>query len=306
MNEVTTVDKDRFYKPLGKMSGIERREHEEKTNTSFENPKECSMREYAPEPFHMNESRYLKFTIGKKYPVIETKHEYLSYKADYSFKTINDKEETVWVDEKYFIPADIHLMYQTEVSGFDGWIRLESDAKENNLENVVFDIRKMASEKNVKPLEVSDNCSKLDLTLSGLIESEYDGTAYYEASSTGFSRNCRKKKRQISEQYAFDGRGKDYGNPLLNSTIKCMAAVDRVFSSNKIVDMDRIIKAISVNVPHLCLKWNDYILYINDIKTKITYSEVQAAYRGLRGLVSAKIAEKTVGKLVANQLKQVF
>jgi len=316
MNEVTTEDTDRFYKPLGEMSGSERREHEEKTNTSFEKPKEYSMMEYAPEPLHFlqnNNIKHLSFTLGKKYPVIEKRHEYVRGKPSYGFKTINDKEETVWVDEKYFIPIAVGLMHEAAVGGFT--------PREDNLDwNVaaedgiidLCDIRKMASEKNVKPLEVLDDGLKENLTLSGLTESEYDGTAYHEARSTGFSHNnlwtCRKKKRQIFEHKSdiSEGLVKDTGNDLMNNATKCMAAIDKVFGANKIADPDGIIKAIRLNVPHLCLQWENDVLCVNGAQTKITYSEVQAAYSGLKGLVSAKIAERTVGKLVAGQLKKVF
>jgi hypothetical protein len=59
-------------------------------------------------------------------------------------------------------------------------------------------------------------------------------------------------------------------------------------------------------VPHLHLGWEDQVLTVNGAKTKITYTEVQGAYAGLKGLVSAKVAERTVGKLVAGMLKKVF
>jgi len=92
----------------------------------------------------------------------------------------------------------------------------------------------------------------------------------------------------------------------MNNATKCMAAIDKVFGANKIADPDGIIKAIRLNVSHLCLQWENDVLCVNGAQTKITYSEVQAAYSGLKGLVSAKIAERTVGKLVASQLKKVF
>lgn len=309
MNEVTTENADRFYKPLVEMSGSERREHEEKTNTSFEKPKEYTMLEYAPEPLHMNEAKtkHLKFTVGKKYPVIESRHEYTGYKANYGFKTINDKEQTVWVDEKYFIPGNINLMHEAAVGGFTPRKdNLDWDAAaEDGIVNLC-DIRKMASEKNVKPLDLTGEGSLVgmmaeNLTLSGITESKYDGTAYHESRSTGFSHNnlwaCQK---------AHEGVVKDTGNDLMNNANKCLAAIDKVFGANKIADPDGIITAIRANVPHLCLKWESDVLCVNGAQTKITYSEVQTAYSGLKGLVSAKIAEKTVGRLVASQLKKVF
>lgn len=307
MNEVTTENTDRFYKPLGEMSGSERIEHEEKTNTSFEKPKEYTMLKYAPEPLHMNESKvkHLQFTIGNKYPVIEKRHEYSGYKtafgsmetaiaairagANYSFKTINDKEETVWVDEKYFIPANINLMHEVAVGGFmPKKDNLDWDATAEDGIIDLCDIRKMASEKNVKPLEVLDDGLKENLTLSRLAE------------------QIIVDKTSDATSHLRDGVVKDTGNDLMNNATKCMAAIDKVFGTNKIADPDGIITAIRLNVPHLCLQWENDFLCVNGAQTKITYSEVQAAYSGLKGLVSAKIAQRTVGKLVASQLKKVF
>jgi len=139
-----------------------------------------------------------------------------------------------------------------------------------------------------------------NMTLSGIIG----------ARSTGFSHNnlwtCRKDKKPVKQSTFNEGVVKDDGNELMNNATKCMAAIDKVFGYNKIVDPDGIITAIAVNVPHLCLQWDNDVLCVSGVKTKIAYKEVQAAYSGLKGLVSVKIAERTIGKLVAGQLKKVF
>jgi len=322
MNETKTENTDRFYKPLGEMSGSKIShcgffdgEIEDKTNTIFDNSKEYTMLEYAPEPLHMTESKvkHLKFTVGNKYPVIEKRHECslgnkypdCLQKAGYEFKTLNDKQETVWVDEKYFIPSSINLTHEVAVGGFmPKKDNLDWDAAaEDGIVNLC-DIRKMASEKNIKPLDLIGDGSLMgmmaeSLTLSGccppLSDCKYEGTV---SCSTGFGHNnlwtCN------------EGIVKDTGNDLMNNATKCMAAIDKVFGAKKIVDPDAIITAIRTNVPHLCLQWENDVLCVNGAQTKITYSEVQTAYSGLKGIVSARIAERTIGRLVASQLKKVF
>ena len=60
--------------------------------------------EYAPEPHNMIEakSKGLKFTVGNKYPILETIES--SYGGTgLTFKTHNDLGTAVWINEKYFI-----------------------------------------------------------------------------------------------------------------------------------------------------------------------------------------------------------
>jgi hypothetical protein len=59
-----------------------------------------------------------------------------------------------------------------------------------------------------------------------------------ERKITGFE-----NKSNISE-----GVVKDIGNDLMNNATKCLAAIDKVFGTNKIADPDGIITAIRVNV----------------------------------------------------------
>jgi hypothetical protein len=111
------------------------------------------------------------------------------------------KNKQFGVDEKYFIPGNINLMHEAAVGGFTPKKdNLDWDAAaEDGIVNLC-DIRKMASEKNVKPLEVLDGLND-NLTLSGLNESEYSGTAYHESRSTGFCHSnlwaCRKKNHRF-------------------------------------------------------------------------------------------------------------
>lgn len=321
MNEITDKPADRFHKPLSEMTGEERRDFEVKTDTSFKDIKAQSWTEFAPEPLHMNEAkaRGLKFTVGKRYPVLERKEgndfsdrmsEMFpgSYASHYSFKTVNDNEKEVWVDEKYFIPANIHLthgdLFNQKVYD-DGLKPIPEDEIDFDV-----DIRKLATEKKVPALEIEDD--EEPQTLSGLKECDYDGGAYYEPKSTGYSyRNswanhnkCKGLFRNHSD--INEGMVKDHGNDLMNDATKCMAAIDKVFGNNKVADPDDIIGAIQNHVPHLLLVWEDQLLSVNGAKTKISYSDVQAAYSGLKGLVSAKVAVKTVGKLVATQLRKLF
>lgn len=297
MNDITDKAADRFYKPLTEISG----DYEVKTCQSFQKPEERKIFEFAPEPLHMNEAkvRGMKFTVGKKYPMLERKEEdvdafgvHVTCREVYSFKTKDDNNKEIWVDEKYFIPSDTYLM-----GGFE---------KEESLFADQPDIRMMAKEKNVPELDV-EGTEELQ-TLSGLKECEYDGKAYQSPHNTGWCYNNRWTNKSSSDvgSSIYEGVVKDTGNELMHDATKCMAAIDKVFGYNKVVDPDGIIVAISNYVPHLSLQWEDHLLTVNGAKTKISYSEIQTAYSGLKGLVSTKIAEKTVGKLVAGLLKKVF
>ena len=346
MNEITDKPVDRFHKKtetdpqnpwsggcglLGQMTGEERRDFEAKTETGFKEPKAIGAMEFAPEPLHMTESkvRNMKFTVGKRYSVLERRegNDYSdrmsemfpgSYASHYTFKTKDDNDQEVWIDEKYFIPAHINLMHEKSC----GWAAISDDGlkvSDDGIEEAV-DIRTLAKEKNIPDLDVDMN---EDLqTLSGLKESElrvggrgilslYDGTPYHSHTSGDSYKSAWRAwstKRKLFEKPSsiYEGIVQDDGNELMNDATKCMAAVDKVFGYNKVVDPDGIIEAISRVVPHLHLGWEDHILTVNGAKTKITYSEVQGAYSGLKGLVSAKVAERTVGKLVAGMLKKVF
>jgi hypothetical protein len=302
------------------MTGEERRDFETKTDTGFKDVAAIGWTEYAPEPLHMNEAkaRHLKFTVGKRYPVLERKegNDFSdrmsenfpgSYNSHYTFKTVNDNEKEVWVDEKYFIPATVYLAHEKTC----GWNTVHDDGliPEDGIEESV-DIRKLATEKKVPALEI-ENDEELQ-TLSGLKECEYDGAAYHLPRSTGWTyRNAwasHNKCRGLFNTCSSISEGvvTDHGNELMNNADKCMAAIEKVFGNNKVADPDDIIGAIANHVPHLLLVWDDQLLSVNGAKTKISYTEVQAAYSGLKGLVSAKIAVKTVGKLVATQLRKLF
>ena len=273
--------------------------------------------EFAPEPPHMIEvkARHLKFTVGNKYPIMERKPStWLDRDQTYSFKTTDDENREIWIDEKYFIPAEVNLRFEKELGGFGslndtlGW-----DGKDYacGWAEDSCDVRKMASEKNVKSLEVADDkfkesCDTLAV-LSGLKESDYDGTPYHYPTKAGagsFHRNYKWPTSKTS--HITEGTVKDYGNDLMDNPDKCAAAIDKVFGGNKIADPDEIIAAINRHIPHLALSWEDRFLCVSNAKTKITYMEVQTAYIGLKSLVSANVARRTVGKLVANQLEKLF
>lgn len=302
MNEVTTENADRFHKPASETS----------------DSKNYLMLEYAPD-LYICETRikHFKFTVGKKYPVIEKRHDQLGYKVNYGFKTLNDNQELVWVDEKYFIPANVPLMHESDVDGGFTTKRsnLDWDAAADDGFVNLCDIRKMASEKKVKPLEIvgegslvgdgsldgqmSESIVKDILTLSG----QKDPKIVVAIEPIG---DCAEYKSHTFKVH--EGVVKDIGNELMNDGMKCAMAIDKVFGNKQIADSDEIIKAIRKNMLRcdLSFEWKNNVLYVGDARTKILHNEVQAAYSGLRSLVSAKSAEKIVGKLVANQLKKVF
>lgn len=307
MNDITTdkVACDRFYKPLVEMTNEERREITEHTEEACESPAKAPALsqpaadvkyvEFAPEPMQMLEARKmnLNFIVGEKYPVLEKHESSQHFKTSYQFKTLDSKGNETWVDEKYFIPATQILTHGELFSQ-----KMEGD--DNLIWEDEFDVRKEAQEKNVQPLG--------DVSIFGGEYKVLAGTATDE-SADDYRMKAGEWKPRKMKRPTFDiheGLVKDYGNDLMLNATKCMAAVEKVFGNCGIVDPDGIITAIAKKVPHLSLAWEDDTLAVNGAKTKISYASVQAAYSGLKGLVSTKAAEHSVAKLVANKLKKLF
>ena len=101
MNDITNEATDRFHKPSFSVGQ--------------------KMLEFAPEPPQMIEAKGkgLKFTVGNKYPVVERKENFCGHMASYTFKTVDDKGNDVWIDEKYFIPAVTKLVHEDALGGFE-------------------------------------------------------------------------------------------------------------------------------------------------------------------------------------------
>lgn len=294
--EENTVQNDRFY--------------EEKKE----------MLEYAPEPIHMREAiRKGSFTVGNKYPIVERGGEKdFSFMAgvfqggSYKFKTVDDKGVEVWTDEKYFIPAERVLTFDETESDMDcEWAESSPD------------IRKMAEEQGVERWDVESDCIKIKEakypikevnTLAGLCDSDdeaeectYSGRDSWK--SEPFWKTTCKQKMRPARNDKFDiteGVVKDEGNDMMYDADKCLAAMSKVFGNNEVVDPDDIINSIREMVYGHLLTWQDGYLAVDDARTKIAYEDVQKAYSGLKTLVSASVAEKTVSKLVARKLHKLF
>jgi len=272
--EENTVQNDRFY--------------EEKKE----------MLEFAPEPICMNEAkRKGSFTVGEKYPILE-KDQKISYYQDalkgssYKFKTIDDKGTEIWIDEAFFIPAERVLTFDKTESATDcEWTETSPD------------IRKMAEEQGVERWDVESDCissknAKYPIkdvnTLAGIrSDDEVEGKN---------SQSCYSgSKCNIAE-----GVVKDDGNDMMYDADKCLAAISKIFGNNDVIDPDDIINSIRKMVHGHLLTWQDGYLAVDDAKTKISYEDVKKAYSGLKTLVSARIAEKTVSNLIAHKLRKLF
>lgn len=277
MNEVTQ-NTDRFHKPLGEMSSDE----------SFPKPKEQTMLEFAPEPFDFNKikNQKLSFTVGKKYPLIG--------REKYLIKTIDDTEKEVLVNEAFFI-NEINL------SGFEEQPIYQASN---------WDIRKLAAEKNVKPIEVLDSdllkMSGVSVCKNWTDVNTWDcksGKAYYLSSSP------LSTEKLTNSNSIHEGVVKDDGNELMNDCTKCAVAIENVFGQGTI-DPDDLISSIAgyFSKSELSLKWDGNLnhLCVNDVKTKISYKEVRIAYDSLKKMFNAKMAKRAISKLIAQQLKKVF
>ena len=312
MNETTKENTDRFHEPVAK-------EYKEVLSNVM-------LLEYAPEPPHMIDAiaKKFKFTVGKKYPVIEKNENFNTFncKAAYQISTINDENVAVWIDEKYFINPESNLMH---------W-DTKTDSVMKDWDSHFPDIRKVAAEKNIQPIEVLDDGLKYhpDLEkpipckticfLSGLSESEYERLPKHEAYSSDYKIAKfvgKEKEEKVAEvpneplkRYPtfYEGIVKDTGNALMDNASLCAIAIDRVFGMEKLADPDGIIIAVRKLMMRsdLSFHWKDETLCVGDIKTKITYESVQSAYGGLKKMVSTKTAQRLVAKMIANKLKKVF
>lgn len=307
MNEDTKEPCDRFHSPLaGELPREKKYWHNDfRADT---------MLEFAPEPMHMLEARgkSLKFTVGNAYKVLQKKESFNSMKSSYTFKTTNDEGKEVWVDEKFFIPAERKLIFEKDLGGFD-------PSPESHEEVCAYmsvpDIRKVAIENNVPPMPdepllneewIKDDRAHLPFlrVLAGVTKCEYDGNTYQEIKNEP---QPSKKIPKIHEDLNYHGTVKDHGNDLINDATRVMAAIDRVFGKSKsVIDTDGLLGAIQEKASGLALAWDNDHLAVSGISTKITFTEVQSAYLGMKKLVSARTAQKIVAKAVALKLKKLF
>lgn len=276
-------------------------------NDRFYKEEVKEMLEFAPEPMHMMEASHKgKFTIGNKYPILERKDgstfscggRFGAYfGSTYKIKTTDDKGAELWIDDKYFIPADQSLTFNNifhhdpeKEDLLDGWCG-ELD----------IDIRKVATEKCVsKEIPLDDG-----LKLAGLAsdpededfeeDDGYDDNIY---SARDFSW-CMKRS-------LYEGVVKDNGNAMMFDGAKCQEAIQRVFGPKNPEETGDIIDSIREMVSNHSLVWDDGLLCIDNAKTKISFSDVSKAYCGLKSLMSPKVAEKLVSKIVAKKINKVF
>lgn len=314
------VKNDRFYEKHE--ATREMVEKIEEAIKELNPPKEKSyeMMEFAPEPIHVRESsRAGTFTVGNKYPIFERDdkiNKFASCSSNgstffgncYKFKTTDDKGQEVWVDDKFFIPAETVLTYeaafQSESPIDFAWI-----GEDGVIKTDCPNIRVMAEEKGVSN-EIGNWFGEKDANvLSGLTESDEEKETFSESrwkQEPFWNTTLKGKKSYWSAYNPSEGVVKDDGNDLMYNADKCMAAISKVFGSNEVVDPDDIISSIRELFTHHTLTWQEGFLAVNDAVTKIDYKSVQKAYVGLKALVPANVAEKTVSKLIARKLHKLF
>lgn len=279
---------------------------------------EKEMLEFAPEPMHVFEASHKgKFTVGNKYPVLERKDGNLYglsggfgayFGSTYKFKTTDDKGTEVWVDDKYFIPAEQTLTFdELFQSKNDNPDLLEWDG-----DFCQPDIRRLATEKGVS----SDWNLDDGLVLSGVTDPDED----LDEEDDGYEDDDRPmekvKKKVFAERTSswplherssiYDGVVKDNGNEIMFDGRMCQEAIERVFGPKDPEETGDIIGSIREMFKNHHLMWDEGFLAVNNAKTKISYSDVHKAYAGLKALMTPKIAEKVVSKIVAKKLSKVF
>jgi hypothetical protein len=341
MNDNKEKMEDRFYEKCEfeeKSSGFENPLKVAYGAKSVKAPKVHKMLEFAPEPPHMNEvrNRKLKFTVGKQYPVLD-KQEYFRYpEATYRFETTDDEGNKVWVDEKFFIPATQFLYAEKDVGGwgppketddgmkvktdYEGPLptdeklkQLAQDAWKASME--VPDIRKEAEKQGVGKLgDVKTACGTVSSedfestcarVLSGLqptqefIKLDDNYNVKDEAYSTWSA-------KQFGHRSIYEGVVPDKGNELLYNLDKLMANMGKVFNEYATVDPDDILDSVRKALPTRKLIWNEGTLTVDGAKTTIRYEDAKKAFDGLKGFVSAKLADKAVSKIIVNKLKKLF
>lgn len=257
---------------------------------------ECLM-EFAPEPLDMHKARHKKLTIGNKYPLLARKDE-----AGHTFiKTIDDAEKEVWVDDVWFIPGNVSLMYDELEPDRCAYTMYNEKGELTQVEfdQKVFsipDIRAVAEEKGVNPEIEEANDFKEAGILSGICSEDKE----WEPEST----NPIDKTAKTNSLWIDDA-----GNGLMFDADKCLAAISRVFGGT-VVDPDDVVSSLQEYIPNRVVSWEERnglrVLTIDEAKTKICYNDVQDAYKGLCNIVSAKQAAKTVCRLIANKVNKLF
>lgn len=362
MNENITENTDRFYKKELPEFLLNEKESNEKSCSKKEEPEvdceayfdfvtkknakiipEPKRMEFCPELILVNEAKRkgLNFTVGKEYPVIERKNAFHKNCSFYDFLTIDDKGQSIWVDEKYFIPGKVGLMHEKDLGGFTPEKTLNDSCKDYLQESVpdislvskaksvdwgtpsatsctitiggddiaedgrpnVIDIRKMAKEKNIWSWSEKDAPKN---NINEVYDTLKTLSGIKSAEQIKSEEKDQEERSKVRKKFYHEGLVKDDGNPLMKNATKCAAAIDKVFGNKKVVDPDEIILVIQKYVPHLRVTWYKDYLEVNGAKTKISYQKVQEAYSSVKELSSVKTAQRTVAKLVSVQLKKVF
>jgi hypothetical protein len=297
--------------------------------------------EFAPEPFYMNESKkYGAFTVGNKYPVLQTtendandplRYASLSIRSSHKIKTKDDNGKICWMDEKYFIPGEIKLTYSEAVGGFD----LPKNNMIDETEYYVPEIRGVDKKSDSAKEEIKEDIKTISQqlaelkVLSGLLESENIPEDWDDEGEPVVKKNSKRKMSYNEDESwkykpfyrtvkspkpcAFgrtsninEGKVVDDGNELIENADKCAAAISRVFGGN-VADPDNILSAVQELIPEHVVIWEEgKCLSIDGAITKISYQDVQTAYAGLKVIVSDKTAENVVSKLIASKLKKLF
>jgi hypothetical protein len=245
------------------MKGKKMNENNELNCKETEN-KKYTMLEFAPEPCDMLDvkSRYPRFTVGKKYPVLQ--------KNPYSFRTVDDEENHVLMDEKYFISTE-----DPKLCG-------------DFIEEKTFDVREAHRKSN---FQSSDN------NLNDLLE---DSKVY---------KRLLEKPPILLEGVVKDSGNELLNNiemcSLSVSNIFVDQRLNRITNYNEIIN--EIIETVKTDFPQLKIKFSNFEnLDVNNARTKITKTQIKNLYIGLREFTSEKSAKNIASKLISKQLKKIF
>lgn len=218
-------------------------------------------------PVRTNKGLHENLTADKEYIVL--KRDYSGYRIQIK----DDKDNIIWIDDTLF------------------------DVKENissaGCSDFNLDIRKEAQEKGVPKL--GDIVFKDTCALSGI----------HKKKEVNFV-----KKEKTHSDFNIHGVVIDTGNPLLLNADKCHKAIERVFKDEipkkAELDKDLLLNKIKSLVPNVEITWNGESLKVNGATTKIAFYDIYESYTGLLKIASAKVAERTVVRIISSKLNKLF
>lgn len=274
------------------------------------------------------------FTEGQKYPVFERNT------TTMTFKTVDDSGKERWIKDEYFVPANRKLVADEQCK-FDEkgwpleWNGLHIDTDVPDIRKINFEREKeLEKEKgfkvwsesdlifsnpdNVEDVKIEDLRNKeftakdvcgADSYMDAKIMAGLDGSRLYvsdEEIANVLKKPKKRKKIKKTETPNMPEWEDQSENSLLYNIDKLWEKIGNVFPEYRTVDTDNLMTSIQTRFPGRNILWDHGILKVDGAKTKIFRSDVVAAFDGLKKMITPKMAEKLVAKIVVDKLKKLF